>query len=167
MFRAETQRVDSSSMPRSTASASAQLRPLVYSGNGCVEMRMPATSYPAALTASRTWLRNVTVSVICAGYDFASMVTKPVIARTFGFTCSAPRTAGPNAAAGRSLQRGGAADGRRQSSPSTMRKSLSAAEIEDARRVAIFRTVVGGDRLCETLEFDDRRPLFETPIRPA
>ena len=72
-------------MPCSTSSASARLSPRVYSGNGCVEMRMPGTSYPAALTASRTWLRNFTASSICDGYDFASIVTKPVIARTFGF----------------------------------------------------------------------------------
>src|SRR5205823_987215 len=74
-----------SSMPRSTFSASARLSPRVYSGNGCVEIRMAATSYPAVWTAWRTWLRNLTVSSIWDGSDFASIVMKPVIARTFGF----------------------------------------------------------------------------------
>ena len=81
-------------MPRSNFSASARLSPLVYSGNGCVEMRMPATSYPAFLMDSRTWLRNFTASSICCGYDFASMVMKPVMARTFGFGRSAAPGAG-------------------------------------------------------------------------
>ena len=33
-------------MPRNSARASARLSPRVYSGNGCVEIRIPATSYP-------------------------------------------------------------------------------------------------------------------------
>src|ERR1700722_8831857 len=55
---------------------------------------MPATSYPAALRPSRTRLRNFTASSICAGYDFASIVTKPVMARTLGLGRSAPRSEG-------------------------------------------------------------------------
>src|SRR5690242_6703174 len=73
-------------------------------------MRIPATSYPAALTASRTRLRNATVSSICDGYDFASMVTKPVIARIRCFTGPAPR---PGAIAAATTVRGAAKRRRR------------------------------------------------------
>src|SRR5579863_1542239 len=83
-----------SSIPRSTFSASTCVSPRVYSGNGCVEMRIPATSYPADLIASRTALRNFTVSSICIGYDFASIVMNPVTARTFGFGGLAAYTTG-------------------------------------------------------------------------
>src|SRR5450631_1213247 len=63
-------------------------------------MRMPCTSYPAAWIASRTWLRNFAASSNCDGYDFASIVMKPVMARTFAFAgldaCSAGQNTAPN-----------------------------------------------------------------------
>src|SRR5690349_24929807 len=66
-------------------------------------MRMPCTSYPAAWIVSRTWLRNFTASSNCDGYDFASIVMKPVTARTFGFARSAAHNAGRKTAKDRAI----------------------------------------------------------------
>src|SRR5579872_781694 len=66
-------------------------------------MRMPCTSYPAAWIVSRTWVRNFAASSNCDGYDFASIVIKPVMARTFGFARSAALNAGERAAVNRTI----------------------------------------------------------------
>src|SRR5689334_25420322 len=66
-------------------------------------MRMPCTSYPAAWIVSRTWLRNFAASSNSDGYDFASIVMKPVTARTFGFARSAAHNAGRKTAKDRAI----------------------------------------------------------------
>src|SRR2546425_12749706 len=79
----------SASYSLKNATACCGVNPLVYSGNGCVAMRMVCTWYPrdSKVVCAR---RNIfSASATCSLYCARSRLMNAVIARIFGFSCVA------------------------------------------------------------------------------
>ena len=70
------------------ATACSVVNPFVYSGNGCVAMRIVWTWYPRDSNTVCARLSIFNASATCCWYCVRSRLMNAVIARIFGFSCA-------------------------------------------------------------------------------